>query len=44
MSTAGQLPGGFDPIHRGHADVHQHHVGLELATDANRFDAVGPCR
>ena len=27
------LPGGFDPVHLRHADVHEHDVGLGVAHD-----------
>ena len=29
LRHARELPGGLDPVHAGHADVHQDHVGLD---------------
>ena len=33
--------GGLDAVHLGHRDVHQDHVGLELAGQPHRLVAVG---
>ena len=37
----GQLPGGGDAVHTGHANVHEDDVGFEGAAEADGFGAVG---
>ena len=39
--VARELPGRLDPVHPGHADVHQDHVGAALATDLDSLLSVG---
>jgi len=38
---AGQLPGRLDPVQAGHPDVHQHHVGAQVAAHPHRLATVG---
>ena len=38
---AGELAGGLDPVHLGHADVEQADVGAQRAGKRHRFTAVG---
>ena len=38
---AGELPGGLDPVHLGHADVEQADVGAQRAGKRDRLTAVG---
>ena len=38
---AGELPGGFDPVQVGHADVEQAHVGPQLTGERDGVQAVG---
>ena len=38
---SGELSGGLDAIHVGHADVEQADIGSELASEGHRFASVG---
>jgi hypothetical protein len=40
-ALAGQAAGRLDPVHAGHADVHQGHVGPDVAGQPDRLVAVG---
>ena len=39
--VGGDAPGGFQAVHPGHPDVHQHHVGALAAGQVDRLRAVG---
>src|SRR5262249_51992190 len=38
---SGELPGGLDAVHAGHADVHQHDIGDVFSAGPHRLGAVG---
>src|SRR5581483_1637629 len=36
-----EIPGGFDPVHDRHTDIHQHHVGTALAAYPHCLGTLG---
>ena len=39
-AESGDLPGGLQPVHLGHLDVHEHDVRIELLRELDRLGAV----
>jgi hypothetical protein len=40
-AVAGQAPGRLDPVHAGHADVHEHDVGPDVPGQPHRLGPIG---